>query len=338
MYAYIVRRVAAGMVMILALSLVTILLFFANPADPARYTCGKNCTPELLEQNRKALGYDQPAFSYWLDFTKGIFVGSEFPKDPALKESAPETIAECPAPCLGYSPLASRPVRDIIAEKLPVSVSLALAAFIMWMVAGVGLGIVAALRKGQIVDRAIVGSALIFYAFPTFFIGLGLYIFLALKWGLVPVPTYTPIAEGGVLMWLQGLFLPALTLALVYIAGYIRLTRAFVLEVQGEDYLRTAQAKGLRSGPILFKHTLRGALTPIVTVAGLDLAGLLGGAIITETVFNYDGLGREAVSAATTYDLPVTIGIVLVVATFVIIANIVVDVLYAVIDPRVKYS
>lgn len=326
------------MVMILALSLVTILLFFANPADPARYTCGKNCTPELLEQNRKALGYDQPAFSYWLDFTKGIFVGSEFPKDPALKESAPETIAECPAPCLGYSPLASRPVRDIIAEKLPVSVSLALAAFIMWMVAGVGLGIVAALRKGQVADRAIVGTALIFYAFPTFFIGLGLYIFLALKWGLVPVPTYTPIAEGGVLMWLQGLFLPALTLALFFIAGYIRLTRAFVLEVQGEDYLRTAQAKGLTSGRILFKHTLRGALTPIVTVAGLDLAGLLGGAIITETVFNYDGLGREAVSAATTYDLPVTIGIVLVVATFVIVANIVVDVLYAVIDPRVKYS
>ena len=234
MFAYIVRRVAAGMVMILAMSLVTIVLFFASPVDPARYTCGKNCTPELLEQNRKALGYDQPAF--WptgLDFTKGIFVGSEFPKDPALKESAPETIAECPAPCLGYSPLSSRPVRDIIAEKLPVSASLALAAFVMWMVAGVGLGIVAALRKGTMADRAIVGSALVFYAFPTFFIGLGLYVFLALKWGLVPVPTYTPISDGGVLVWLQGLFLPALTLALVYIAGYVRLTRAFVLEVQG---------------------------------------------------------------------------------------------------------
>jgi peptide/nickel transport system permease protein len=338
MYSYIVRRVAVGIVMIMAMSLVTMLLFFASPADPARFTCGKNCTPELLEQNRKALGYDQPVLSYWVDFTKGLFVGSEFPKDPELKKSAPETIAECPAPCLGYSPLASRPVRDIVAEKLPVSVSLAIAAFIMWMVVGVGLGIVSALRKGQVADRAIVGTALIFYAFPTFFIGLWLYIFLALKWGLVPVPTYTPIAEGGVLTWLQGLFLPALALALVYIAGYIRLTRAFVLEVQGEDYLRTAQAKGLTSGRILFKHTLRGALTPIATVAGLDLAGLLGGAIITEQIFNYDGLGREAVSAATTYDLPVTVGIVLVVATFVIVANIVVDVLYAVIDPRVKYS
>jgi peptide/nickel transport system permease protein len=338
MFAYIVRRVAAGIVMILAMSLVTMVLFFASPADPARFTCGKNCTPELLEQNRKALGYDKPVLSYWADFTKGIFVGSEFPKDPELKKSAPETIADCPAPCLGYSPMSSRPVRDIIVEKLPVSASLAVAAFIMWMIAGVGLGIVAALRKGRLVDRAIVGSALVFYAFPTFFIGLGLYVFLALKWGIVPVPAYTSIADGGVGLWLQGLLLPALTLALVYIAGYIRLTRAFVLEAKGEDYLRTAQAKGLKSGRILFKHTLRGALTPIATVAGLDLGGLLGGTIITEQVFNYDGLGRTAVQAATTFDLPVTVGIVLVAAAIVITANIVVDVLYAVIDPRVKYS
>lgn len=338
MFAYIVRRVFSGLVMVLLVSLVTTLLFFASPADPARYTCGKNCTPELLEQNRKALGYDKPVLAYWADFAKGIVTGSEFPKDPELKKSAPETIAECPAPCLGYSPMSSRPVRDIIIEKIPVSASLAFAAFILWMIAGVGLGIVAALRKGSLVDRAIVGSALVFYAFPTFFIGLGLYVFLALKWGLVPVPAYVPIADGGVLAWLQGLSLPALTLALVYIAGYIRLTRAFVLEAKGEDYLRTAMAKGLKSRRILFKHTLRGALTPIATVAGLDLGGLLGGTIITEQVFNYDGLGRTAVMAATTYDLPVTVGIVLTAATFIITANIIVDVLYAVIDPRVKYS
>lgn len=338
MFAYIVRRVFSGLVLVLAVSLVTTLLFFASPADPARYTCGKNCTPELLEQNRKALGYDKPVLIYWADFAKGIVTGSEFPKDPELKKSAPETIAECPAPCLGYSPMSSRPVRDIILEKIPVSASLAFAAFVLWMIAGVGLGIVAALRKGKLIDRTIVGSALLFYAFPTFFIGLGLYIFLALKWGLVPVPAYVPIAEGGVVAWLQGLSLPALTLALVYIAGYIRLTRAFVLEVKGEDYLRTAMAKGLQPRRILFKHTLRGALTPIATVAGLDLGGLLGGTIITEQVFNYDGLGRTAVMAATTYDLPVTVGIVLTAATFIITANIIVDVLYAVIDPRVKYT
>lgn len=338
MFAYIVRRVFAGIAMILAMSLVTTLLFFAAPADPARYTCGKNCTPELLEQNRKALGYDQPVLVYWGDFVKGIFVGSEFPKDPELKKSAPQTIAECPAPCLGYSPMSSRPVRDIITEKLPVSASLAIAAFVMWMIAGIGLGIIAALRKGKLADRAIVGSALVFYSFPTFFIGLSLYIFLALRWGLVDVPAYVTIADGGVGGWLKGLLLPALTLALVYIAGYVRLTRAFVLEVRGEDYLRTAKAKGLPPGKILFKHTLRGALTPIATVAGLDLAGLLGGTIITEQVFNYDGLGRTAVMAATTYDLPVTVGIVLVAGTFVIAANIVVDVLYAVIDPRVKLA
>ncbi len=137
---------------------------------------------------------------------------------------------------------------------------------------------------------------------------------------------------------MKGLFLPALTLALVYIAGYVRITRAFVLESMGEDYLRTAKAKGLLSRKILMKHTMRAALTPIVTVAGLDLGGLLGGAIITEQVFNYDGLGKLAVNSAITYDLPMTVGIVLVAAAFIIVANIVVDCLYALIDPRVKYS
>ncbi len=348
MFAYIIRRVIAGVVMIFAMSLITTLLFFANPADPARYTCGKNCTPELLEQNRKALGYPDPdqafipktkdVLAYWADFAKGIVVGSEFPKDPELKKSAPQTIAECPAPCLGYSPQSSRPVREIIFEKLPVSASIAIAAFVMWMIAGVGLGIIAALNKGRIVDRAIVGSALVFYAFPSFFIGLWLYYFIALKWQLVPVPAYVTIADGGVIGWLKGLFLPALTLALLYIAGYVRLTRAFVLESMGEDYLRTAKAKGLVPRRILFKHTLRAALTPIATVAGLDLGGLLGGTIITEQVFNYDGIGRAAVQAAITYDLPLTIGIVMLAAAFIIVANIVVDVLYAFIDPRVKYA
>jgi len=338
MFAYIVRRVLAGVIMIFLMSLVTTLLFFASPADPARYTCGKNCTPELLEQNRKALGYDKPVLLYWADFAKGVVVGSEFPKDPELKKSAPQTIADCPAPCLGYSPLSSRPVRDIIIEKLPVSASIAVAAFLMWMIVGVGLGIIAALNKGRIVDRLIVGSSLVFYAFPTFFIGLWLLVFISLKWHLVPVPGYVTIADGGLWGWAQSLFLPALTLALVYIAGYVRLTRAFVLESMSEDYLRTARAKGLVNRRILFKHTLRAALTPIATVAGLDLGGLLGGTIITEQVFNYDGLGRTAVAAATTFDLPVTIGIVMVAATFIIVANIVVDVLYAFIDPRVKYA
>lgn len=337
MFAFIVRRVFVGVVMLFVMSLVTFLLFFASPADPARFTCGKNCSPALIEQNRKALGFDQPVLVQWGNFVQGIFVGREFPNDPELKRSAPETIAECPAPCLGYSPQSSANVTDILKQKIPVSASLALAAFIMWILGGVGGGIIAALRKGKFADKIIVGAALIVYAFPTFFIGLFLLQYVALKWQLTPYPVYTPLASNPI-AWALGLFLPGLTLALFYMAGYVRLTRAFVLESLSEDYLRTARAKGVPRRTILFKHTMRAALTPLATIAGLDLANVLGGAIITENVFNYDGLGKLAVQAATTYDLPVTVGIVVLLAAFVITANIIVDVLYAVIDPRVKVS
>jgi peptide/nickel transport system permease protein len=206
----------------------------------------------------------------------------------------------------------------------------------MWMIGGVVFGVIAALRRGSFLDRGIVGLSLIFYAFPTFFIGLLLYKFVAIKWELVARPEYVPIAEGGVGTWLQGLFLPGLTLALFFMAGYVRMTRAFVLESMSEDYVRTARAKGLHPRKVVVKHGLRAALTPLVTMAGLDFAGLMGGAIITETVFNYQGLGQLAVRAATGNDLPSTVGIVLLLASFVIAANIIVDLLYAVIDPRVR--
>lgn len=337
MFAYLVRRIAIGLVMLVAMSFVTFLLFFASPADPARFTCGKNCSPALIEQNRKALGYDQPVLVQWGNFVKGIAVGREFPNDPVLKQTAPETIATCPAPCLGYSPQSSANVTDLLTQKVPVSASLALAAFIMWMLGGIGGGLIAALNKGKWADKLIVGAALIVYAFPTFFVGLFLLQYVSLRWQLTPYPSYTPLADNPV-AWAMGLFLPGLTLALFYMAGYIRLTRAFVLESLSEDYLRTARAKGVPRRTILFKHTMRAALTPLATIAGLDLAAVLGGAIITENVFNYDGLGKLAVQAATTYDLPVTVGIVLLLSAFVITANIVVDALYAVIDPRVKVA
>jgi peptide/nickel transport system permease protein len=322
---------------LVAMSKVTDLLFLAMPVDPARYTCGKNCSPALIEQNRKALGYDKPALVQWGDFVGGLFFGREYPADPTLRETAPNTIVHCPAPCLGYSPQSTALVSVRIGAALPVSVSLALAAFVMWIIGGVGLGITAALRKGTLVDRALVGTSLVFYAFPTFFVGLILYIYVAVVWKIVPIPQWVPPSTS-VVRWLQGLFLPGLTLALFFMAGYVRLTRAFVLESLSEDYVRTARAKGLPRGQTLFKHVMRAALTPLVTIAGLDLAGLLGGAIITENVFNYPGLGKLAVESAVTYDLPMTVGIVLLLASFVIAANIIVDVLYAFIDPRVKLA
>jgi peptide/nickel transport system permease protein len=336
MFAYVIRRLFIGAILLLVMSLVTFVLFFASPVDPGRYACGKNCSPAQIQQTNKALGYEKPVVEQWTDFLRGVVAGRQYPDDPELRAAAPQLVTDCPAPCLGYSVVNTSTVNEEIKEAFPVSLSLALAALIMWVSGGVIFGTIAAVRKGSIIDRGIVAASLVFYAFPAFFIGIFLLKFVAIKWELVPPPTYTPIAEGGVGLWLQGLLLPGLTLALLYMAGYVRMTRAFVLESMTEDYIRTARAKGLKNRRVLVKHSMRAALTPLVTLIGLDFAGLMGGAIITETVFNYNGLGKLAVEANLTYDLPTIIGLVLLLGTFVIIANIIVDVLYAVIDPRVR--
>ena len=336
MIPYVVRRVIAGLLLIIVMSLVTFMLFFAGPTEPALFACGRGCTPERLATTEKALGYDKPAVVQWGKFMEGVVKGRDFPDDPAIKKSHPETIAHCPAPCLGHSTLSNANVRDLIKNAFPVSASLGLMAFFIWITGGVLLGVTAALKKGTLLDRGIVGMSLVFFAFPTFFVGLFLYLYIAIKWALVPIPVYTPIADGGLWTWFQGLWLPGLTLALFYMAGYVRMTRAFVLESLSEDYVRTAKSKGLAQRRVVFKHALRAALTPLVTMAGLDLASVAGGAIITETVFNYPGLGKLAVTATTERDLPITVGVVLVFAALVIVANIVVDVLYAFIDPRVR--
>jgi peptide/nickel transport system permease protein len=334
-FAYVVRRSFAGIILLLVMSFVTILLFFSGPTNPARQSCGKNCSPALIAQTNKALGYDKPIIQQWTDFVSGIFKGRTYPEDDALAKAHPELVVECPAPCLGYSKYFGDTVTNLIKKSLPISASLAIVAFILWIVGGISFGVTAALKKGTFVDRGIVGFSLIFYAFPTFFIGLFLYKFVAIKWQLVPPPQYIPFTDDP-WGWLTGLILPALTLALFFMAGYVRMTRAFVLESSSEDYIRTAKAKGLASRKVLRKHTMRAALTPLVTMAGLDLAGLLGGAIITETVFNFNGLGYLAVAGAVNNDLPLLVGLVVLLATFVIVANIIVDVLYAVIDPRVR--
>ncbi|WP_310963264.1 ABC transporter permease [Nocardioides terrisoli] len=336
MIAYVVRRVFVGVVMLIVMSFITYLLFFASPIDPARFACGKNCSPQLIEQVRKALGYDKPPVVQWKEFAVGVVQGRDYPEDKALQKEAPQLVSHCGAPCMGYSVVNTENVTTELKRAFPISASLAVAAFIMWIIGGVALGVIAALRKGSIIDRGLVGTSLIFYAFPTFWIGLFFLKFISIKWGLFPIPSYTPIAEGGVGSWALNLFLPGLTLALFYMAGYVRMTRGFVLESMSEDYLRTARAKGLAPRRVLVKHTMRAALTPLVTMAGLDFAGLLGGAIITETVFNYNGLGKLAVDANQAYDLPTLVGLVILLGSFVIVANIIVDVLYAFIDPRVR--
>ncbi len=337
MFYYILRRLISVVVMIFLITATTFAMFFATPIDPARYTCGKNCTPIILEGNRKALGYDKPALTQYTNFLSGLVVGREYPDNEELKASHPEQIVKCPAPCLGYSTAQHRTINEMVAEAWPISISIAIGAFTLWIIIGVGGGIVAALNKGKFWDRGIVGGALVGFSLPTFFVGLVLLTFPAIKWGLVPIPSFVPFTTNP-LKWAQNLILPWITLAFFFAASYVRLTRAYMIETMSEDYIRTARAKGVAKWPVIFRHGLRAVLTPIVTAAGLDLGGLLGGAIITESVFSLHGLGYLAVHSVTTMDLPTIVAMVMIVSTFIVVANMIVDIAYGFIDPRVRVS
>jgi len=336
-FYYILRRLASVVVMLFLVTATTFALFFASPLDPARYTCGKNCTPTILEGNRKALGFDQPVYVQYGKFVAGLFVGRDFPDNEQLRKDFPQQIVHCPAPCLGYSTTQHRPINEMVAEGWPISLSIAIGAFTLWMITGIGGGIAAALNKGRWPDRTIVGAALVGFSLPTFFVGLVLLYFPAINWGLVPIPQYVPFLQNP-FAWAQNLILPWITLAVFFAASYIRLTRAYMIETLSEDYIRTAKAKGLAPATVIFRHGLRAALTPIVTAAGLDLGGLLGGAIITESVFGMHGLGYLAVHSVTYMDLPTIVAMVMIVSAFIVLANMVVDIAYGFIDPRVKVA
>lgn len=336
MIAYTIRRLFVGLLLILALTFFTYVLFFAVPSDPAKQACGKNCNEEQIEQTRIALGYDKPWVNQWTDFLAGVVQGRQYPADEELRANNPNLVTDCEAPCLGFSFVNQQTVNTIIGGALPITASIALVAVVMWVTGGVLFGILAAMTKGSFLDRGLVGLTLIAYAFPSFFIGKFLITYVAIKWQLVDYPVYKTIAEGGFFGWLTALFLPALTLALLYLAGYVRITRSYVLESLNEDYIRTAKAKGVKRRTLITKHALRAALTPLVTMVGLDFAGLMAGALITENIFAYNGLGVIAFQAYTADDLPTMVGLVILTGAFVIVANVIVDILYAVIDPRVR--
>jgi peptide/nickel transport system permease protein len=324
---YIIRRVVAMILMLVALSMIVFLLFQALPADPASLTCGKSCSPQVIAQNRIRLGYDKPLYVQYGQFAKGIVAGRTY-------GSGAQQFS-CPAPALGYSFNRGECVTGLIGHRLPVTAVEAVGALVLWLIVGVSLGVVAALKRGRWPDRFAMGAALIGYSFPTFFIGLVLQYFVFFKFRIMDYASYTPFSDDPVAFF-KAFLLPWITLALVFAAFYSRLTRNQMLETLGEDYIRTARAKGLSERVVIGKHGLRSGLTPIVTAAGLDLATLLGGVVITEQIFGLPGLGDLALKSVLQSDLPLIMGTVLLAATFIIVANLVVDLLYAVIDPRVR--
>jgi peptide/nickel transport system permease protein len=319
------------MVVLLFLLTVTVFaLFSLLPGDAARLYCGKSCTPVILDQIRHRLELDIPVVDQYARFVSGIFFGRTF------SPTSPQPI-ECAAPCLGYSWDKHAEVLTLIARAAPVTFWLAIGAFILWIFSGVSLGIFAALKRGRWPDRLVVSLSLIGYSMPSFFLGLLLYVFVIISLKLLPLPQWvSPFVDP--FRFLQTMILPWIVLATLNAAFYMRLTRNQVLEVLGDDYVRTARAKGLPERVVVIKHALRAGLTPIVTAAGLDLAYLLGGAIISESIFSLPGLGALAIGSITKSDLPLIAGITLVTSTIIVVANFVVDMLYAVVDPRVRIT
>lgn len=328
MLGYVIRRLLGMVILLLVLTLVVFILFFMLPGDPARLACGKACSPQTLDAIRHRLEYDLPVWEQYTRFLSGIFFGRTYGDTPAIA-------IHCPAPCLGYSFLRHTNVLDLIARSFPITFWLAMGGFIIWIAIGVFGGIFAAMKRGKWQDRTLMALALFGYSMPSFFIGLILFSFIILQWKLLPVPVFAPPEEDPV-RFFQTMLLPWIVIAVLNAAFYVRLTRNQVLETFSEDYVRTARAKGLPERVVVLRHALRAGLTPIVTAAGLDIAYLLGGAIITESIFSLQGLGQVAVSSVTNSDLPVITAITLVSAAFIIFANLVVDLLYAVVDPRVR--
>jgi peptide/nickel transport system permease protein len=316
---FLARRIALGAVVMWAVASVVFVAYFAAPQDVARLIAGRQADPATVAAVRRNLGLDRPLLDQYWSFLGRLLRGD-----------------------LGYSYTNSEPVTTLIHQGLPVTVSLAIGGAILWLIIGIASGVLAALRRSTAVDRGITGIALLFYSMPTFLLGelllLGLFYELHLVgFDLFPGGGFVPLTEHP-LAWARHLLLPWLTIALVSAATYSRLTRAALLDVLGEDYVRTARAKGVAEWRVTLRHGLRAALTPIATQFGLDLGTLLGGVVVTETVFGLPGLGQLLIVSIRHEDLPTTIGLALLASAFVVVANILVDVLYVVLDPRVRLS
>jgi peptide/nickel transport system permease protein len=318
---FIVRRALFGLVVLAIISFAVFVLFFVvAPGDKAGNFCGKNCTPERLAQIRALYHLDQPWPEQYLLYVKRLVLHGD----------------------LGYSFTNQTPVRSIIFERAPATASLALGAAVVWLSLGIPIGILAATKPRSLRDRAATTFALAGLSIPTFVLGLiFLYVFFYQLTvhgvAFFPGNGYVPLTENP-WEWMKHLILPWFTLAVVSAASYSRITRGSLLEVLGEDYIRTARAKGLSERRVIYRHGLRSALTPVVTLLGIDVGTLLGGAIVTEAVFGLGGIGQTAVQAVINGDLPIIFGTVLFAAFFIVVANILVDIAYAMLDARVRLA
>jgi peptide/nickel transport system permease protein len=320
MTRYIIRRLLLGVVLLVVVSALTFVIFRILPtADPAKLRAGRLQNPKVIAAIRHDLGLDKSLITqFWL-YMKGIFLHFD----------------------LGYSYYSTAPVKSLIADRLPATLSLTLGATVVWLLAGIPIGIVSAIKRRTLLDRVAMGGALIFVSAPVYWLGLILLYLFASDIGRFPLlpgaNSYVGLTSDP-LKWLTSLILPWLVLAATNAAIYARLLRGSLIETMEEDYIRTARAKGLTERRVVLRHGVRSAINPIMTILGLDIGVLLGGAVLTETVFDIPGIGRLNYDAITHSDFPIVQGTVLLAALFIILANIVVDIVYAYLDPRVRYS
>jgi peptide/nickel transport system permease protein len=311
------RRLASGIVVLWVISIAVFALFFIAPHNVARALAGRQATPQTVADVARRLGLNRPILDQYGSFAWNLLHGN-----------------------LGYSYYNSEPVTTLIASRIGVTVSLALGGAVLWLAIGITTGVLAATHPRSLIDKGATFFAVFFYSMPTFLLGLILLYFLFFQLHLAGIPIFPGSGYVSFLTspwgWAQHLILPWIAVALTTAATYTRLTRAGMLEVLGEDYIRTARAKGVSERRVTYRHALRAALTSVVTQLGIDVGVLLGGAVVTENIFGLPGLGQLAVQSVTEQDLPVIIGIVMLAAAFVVVCNFIVDMFYAVLDPRVR--
>jgi peptide/nickel transport system permease protein len=320
MVRYIIRRVIWMFVLLALVSAVTFVIFYVLPtADPAAVRAGRLGTPELIAQIRQNLGLDDPLYVQYWTYLKAVVLHFDF----------------------GFSYQTSESVRDAILSRLPATISLTAGALVIWLAVALPVGVISAIRRRSWLDRLTMGGALLAISAPVYWLGLVVLYLFANDIGAIPIfdgiGSYAGITEDPG-RWFGSLLLPWFVLAAGFAAIYARLLRSSLVEVMSEDYIRTARAKGLSERRVIWHHGVRAAITPVVTLLGLDIGVLLGGSILTESVFNIPGIGRYAFDAIQSRDLPAIQGTVLFAAFFIIVANLVVDIAYAFLDPRVRYS
>jgi peptide/nickel transport system permease protein len=325
MLQFLFRRTLGGLVILLFISAFTYFVFFTIPQDPALLSCGKNCTPDFVAVIHKNLGLDKPPpVQYW-EYMKGIFVGRDF------------TTGHCSAPCFGYSFVNQQPVWQTLLDRLPTTLSLAVGGSAVFLLVGLGSGMLAAWKRGTFIDKIFSGGSLVLSSMQIYFIGPLALALLVYNNHIFSRPQYNSFTANPV-AWFTGLLIPFCVLSIIFTANYTRMARSSMIEQLQEEHVRTAKAKGLRARTVFFRYAWRGALIPIVTIFGIDMGTLFGGAMITEYTFGLHGLGVLALTSVLTADLPMTMGVMLFSAAMIILFNVIVDAAYAFIDPRVRLS